>query len=151
MGTEGRICAFWALHLLIFRLSLYRKRVNYTSLCKEAYTKGIYFWILRYLSLFSHVSESAIYFLFSCRPILITFLEKRAWGSHVFFAETGNLHVFPYFSKAHIPLETGFALGTKRKWNLHKKTWNVHGQRKSFGFGTQRHLYSTDWRRWLAF
>ena len=30
------------------------------------------------------------------------------------------------------------------------KKWNVHGQRKKFAFGTQRHLYSTDWRWELA-
>ena len=27
-----------------------------------------------------------------------------------------------------------------------QKTWNVHGQRKKFVFGTQRNLYSTDLR-----
>ena len=31
-----------------------------------------------------------------------------------------------------------------------EKKRNVHGQRKKFMFGTQRHLYSTDWRRGLA-
>ena len=44
------------------------------------------------------------------------------------------------------PYSTGFTLGNKRKWNQHKKTWNVHGQRENFAFGTQRNLYSTDWR-----
>ena len=30
------------------------------------------------------------------------------------------------------------------------KNLNIHGQPKKFAFGTQRHLYSTDWRRGLA-
>ena len=51
--------------------------------------------------------------------------------------------------KAHIPPEIGFALGTKRKWNIHKNmkyTWPT----PAFCVGTQRNLYSTDRRRGLA-
>ena len=35
---------------------------------------------------------------------------------------------------------------TKLTWT----TWNVHAQRENFALVTQRHLYSTDWRRGLA-
>ena len=35
-------------------------------------------------------------------------------------------YIFTFYScKAHIPLETGFALGTKSKWNQHKKMANA--------------------------
>ena len=52
-------------------------------------------------------------------------------------------------SKAHIPLEIGFALGTNANEIYTKKmkyTWPM----PAFCVGTQRQLYSTDWRRGLA-
>ena len=48
-----------------------------------------------------------------------------------------------YRLKAHIPLDTGFALTTKST----QKIWNVHAQRQPQRQKAQRHLYSTDWHR----
>ena len=61
-------------------------------------------------------------------------------------------HAIPYYftdSKAHIPPEMGFALGTNANEIYTKKmkyTWPT----PAFCVGTQRQLYSTDWRRGLA-
>ena len=52
-------------------------------------------------------------------------------------------------TKAHIPPEIGFALGTNANEIYTKKkkyTWPT----PAFCVGTQRQLYSTDWRRGLA-
>ena len=48
------------------------------------------------------------------------------------------------------PYSTGYwvCVGYKTQMkSTQKKTWNVHGQREKFAFGTQRNLYSTD-SRW---
>ena len=56
------------------------------------------------------------------------------------------------FEKTISPYSTGngVRVGYPMRMKSTKKKRNVHGQRKKFAFGTQRHLYSTDWRRGLA-
>ena len=52
-------------------------------------------------------------------------------------------------SKAHIPLEMGFPLGTKRN-EIYTKNMKCTWPTPAFCVGTQRNLYSTDWRRGMA-
>ena len=43
MGEEGEGCAFWCIISLIFKLSIYSKRVSCSLKCPETISREIYF------------------------------------------------------------------------------------------------------------